>query len=83
MLLCELGIDLVLGKLMVIKDGWFGLYVIDGEINVSLCKGDDVVFIIDECVVELLVDCWVWGLVKWLVRKVVWKVLVKKVVKCD
>ncbi len=50
----ELGNDLVSGKPMVVKDGRFGPYVTDGEVNASLRKGDDVETISDERASELL-----------------------------
>jgi DNA topoisomerase-1 len=52
----ELGADPSTGKPMVIKDGRFGPYVTDGEINASLRKGDAVETITDERAAELLQD---------------------------
>ncbi len=52
----ELGVDPHSEKPMVIKDGRFGPYVTDGEINASLRKGDDVDSITDERAAELLAD---------------------------
>ncbi|ORV44368.1 DNA topoisomerase I [Mycobacterium doricum] len=52
----ELGTDPVSGSPMVIKDGRFGPYVTDGEINASLRKGDDVMSITDARASELLAD---------------------------
>ena len=37
----ELGPDPLTGKEIVLKDGQFGPYVSDGEVNASLRKGDD------------------------------------------
>ncbi len=50
----ELGTDPVSEKAMVVKDGRFGPYVTDGEVNASLRKGDDVETITDERASELL-----------------------------
>ena len=50
----ELGTDPVSEKPMVVKDGRFGPYVTDGEVNASLRKGDDVETITDERASELL-----------------------------
>jgi DNA topoisomerase I len=55
-LLRELGDDPVSGKPMVLKDGRFGPYVTDGEMNASLRKGDDVDTITIERAAELLQD---------------------------
>jgi DNA topoisomerase-1 len=44
------------GKPMVIKDGRFGPYVTDGEINASLRKGDDVTTITVQRAAELLAE---------------------------
>jgi DNA topoisomerase I len=52
----ELGNDPASGKPMVIKDGRFGPYVTDGEVNASLRKGDDVLSITAERAAELLAD---------------------------
>jgi DNA topoisomerase-1 len=52
----ELGDDPATGKPMVIKDGRFGPYVTDGEINASLRKGDDVASITVQRAAELLAD---------------------------
>jgi len=50
----ELGIDPISEKQMVIKDGRFGLYVTDGEVNASLQKADQLETISDERASELL-----------------------------
>ena len=50
----ELGADSVSGKPMVIKDGRFGLYVTDGEVNASLQKADQLETITDDRASELL-----------------------------
>jgi DNA topoisomerase-1 len=52
----ELGEDPATGKPMVIKDGRFGPYVTDGEINASLRKGDEVAAITVQRAAELLAD---------------------------
>jgi DNA topoisomerase-1 len=52
----ELGVDLVSGRPMVIKDGRFGPYVTDGETNASLRQSDDLETITDERASELLQD---------------------------
>src|SRR3712207_2719956 len=38
----ELGPDPVSGRPMVIKEGRFGAYVTDGELNATLRRGDDI-----------------------------------------
>ena len=50
----ELGVDPISQKQMVIKDGRFGLYVTDGEVNASLQKADQLETISDERASELL-----------------------------
>ena len=50
----ELGIDPVSEQKMMIKDGRFGLYVTDGEVNASLQKADQLETITDERASELL-----------------------------
>ena len=50
----ELGNDSVSGQPMVIKDGRFGPYVTDGEVNASLRKGDTIEGITPERASELL-----------------------------
>ncbi|HET8643312.1 MAG TPA: type I DNA topoisomerase [Pseudonocardiaceae bacterium] len=52
----ELGTDPVSGKPMVVKDGRFGPYVTDGEVNASLRKGDSVDALTDERAAELLAE---------------------------
>jgi DNA topoisomerase-1 len=52
----ELGTDPASGKPMVIRDGRFGPYVTDGEVNASLRKSDDVETITDERAAELLAE---------------------------
>jgi DNA topoisomerase-1 len=52
----ELGVDPVSGKPMVIRDGRFGPYVTDGEVNASLRKSDSVETITDERAIELLAE---------------------------
>ena len=52
----ELGPDPVSGKPMVIKDGRFGAYVTDGEVNATLRRGDDVETITAERGAELLAE---------------------------
>jgi DNA topoisomerase-1 len=52
----ELGEDPATGKPMVIKDGRFGPYVTDGEINASLRRGDDVETVTPERAAELLAE---------------------------
>ncbi|WP_182359043.1 type I DNA topoisomerase [Tomitella gaofuii] len=52
----ELGDDPSTGKAMVIKDGRFGPYVTDGEVNASLRKGDEVAEVTVDRASELLAD---------------------------
>lgn len=52
----ELGPDPATGKPMVIKDGRFGPYVTDGEVNATLRRGDDVATIGAERAAELLAE---------------------------
>jgi DNA topoisomerase I len=52
----ELGKDPASGKPMVVKDGRFGPYVTDGEINASLRKADSVEALTDERAAELLAE---------------------------
>ncbi|TQN33198.1 DNA topoisomerase I [Haloactinospora alba] len=52
----ELGTDPHSGKQMVIKDGRFGPYVTDGDVNASLRQGDEVSSVTDERAAELLAD---------------------------
>jgi DNA topoisomerase-1 len=50
----ELGPDPVSGKPMVLKNGRFGPYVTDGEVNASLRSGDTVDALTSERAAELL-----------------------------
>jgi DNA topoisomerase-1 len=50
----ELGNDPVSGQLVTVRDGRFGPYVTDGEVNASLRKGDAVEGITIERAAELL-----------------------------
>ena len=52
----ELGPDPVSGKPMVIKDGRFGAYVTDGEVNATLRRDDDIETITAERAAELLAE---------------------------
>ena len=52
----ELGPDPVSGKPMVIKDGRFGAYVTDGELNATLRRDDEVETITPERGAELLAE---------------------------
>jgi DNA topoisomerase-1 len=52
----ELGVDPVSGQPMVVKDGRFGPYVTDGEVNASLRKSDSVETLTDERAAELLAE---------------------------
>ena len=52
----ELGPDTTTGKPMLIREGRFGPYVTDGEVNASLRKGDDVATLTDGRAMELLAD---------------------------
>ena len=52
----ELGEDPATGKPVVIKDGRFGPYFTDGEINVTLRRGDDPATVTPERAFELLAD---------------------------
>ncbi|WP_300608853.1 type I DNA topoisomerase [Trebonia sp.] len=52
----ELGEDPATGKPMLVKDGRFGPYVTDGEINASLRKGDEVTTLTAARAAELLAD---------------------------
>jgi DNA topoisomerase-1 len=52
----ELGPDRDSGKPIVVKEGRFGPYVTDGEVNASLRKGDSVEEIDLERAAELLAD---------------------------
>jgi len=52
----DLGTDPASGRPMMIKDGRFGPYVTDGEINATLRRGDDVETITSERAAELLAE---------------------------
>ncbi|RMH78545.1 MAG: type I DNA topoisomerase, partial [Actinomyces sp.] len=52
----ELGEDPATGRPMVVRDGRFGPYVTDGEVNASLRKGDTVEELTPERASELLAD---------------------------
>ena len=52
----ELGEDPATGKPVVIKDGRFGPYFTDGEINVTLRRGDDPATVSPERAFELLAE---------------------------
>ena len=54
--LAELGPDPVSGKPMVVKEGRFGAYVTDGELNATLRRDDDPTTITAERGAELLAD---------------------------
>jgi DNA topoisomerase-1 len=52
----DLGADPASGRAMIIKEGRFGPYVTDGEINATLRRGDDIETITSERAAELLAD---------------------------
>ena len=52
----DLGIDPASGRPMIIKEGRFGPYVTNGEINATLRRGDDVETITSERAAELLAE---------------------------
>ena len=52
----ELGADPASGKPVVVKDGRFGPYVTDGEVNATLRKADSVEAITLERAAELLAE---------------------------
>jgi DNA topoisomerase-1 len=52
----DLGADPASGRPMIIKEGRFGAYVTDGEINATLRRGDDVETITSERAAELLAE---------------------------
>jgi DNA topoisomerase I len=52
----DLGIDPASGRPMIIKEGRFGAYVTNGEINATLRRGDDVEMITSERAAELLAE---------------------------
>ncbi len=54
--LAELGLDPVSGRPMVIKEGRFGPYVTDGEVNATLRRGDDPATMTAERAAELLAE---------------------------
>ena len=76
----ELGTDSTSGKLVVLKNGRFGPYVTDGEINATLHRDDDPTMITLERGFELLADKRTKGSTtrKRAVRKAAKKVPVKK-----
>ena len=52
----DLGADPASGRPMIIKEGRFGAYVTDGEINATLRRGDDIETITAERAAELLAE---------------------------
>jgi DNA topoisomerase-1 len=52
----ELGTDPATGKAMVVREGRFGPYVTDGDVNASLRKDDDVTTLTVERATELLAE---------------------------
>jgi DNA topoisomerase-1 len=52
----ELGADPASGRPMLIKEGRFGPYVTDGEINATLRRGDEIETMTSERAAELLAD---------------------------
>jgi len=54
--LAELGPDPVSGRPMVVKDGRFGAYVTDGELNATLRRDDEVATLTAERAAELLAE---------------------------
>ena len=52
----DLGTDPASGRPMIIKEGRFGAYVTDGEINATLRRGDDIETITSERAAELLAE---------------------------
>jgi DNA topoisomerase I len=52
----DLGGDPASGRPMIIKEGRFGLYVTDGEINATLRRGEDIETITSERAAELLAE---------------------------
>jgi DNA topoisomerase I len=54
--LADLGPDPVSGRPMVIKEGRFGAYVTDGEVNATLRRGDDPTTMTSERAAELLAE---------------------------
>jgi DNA topoisomerase-1 len=74
----ELGPDPVSGGPMVVREGRFGPYVTDGEINASLRKGDSIDELTHERAVELLADRRARGPAKKTARKAAKKTAAKK-----
>jgi DNA topoisomerase I len=52
----DLGTDPVSSRPMIIKEGRFGAYVTDGEVNATLRRGDDIETITSERAAELLAE---------------------------
>ena len=52
----DLGMDPASGRPMIIKEGRFGAYVTNGEINATLRRGDDIETITSERAAELLAE---------------------------
>jgi DNA topoisomerase-1 len=52
----DLGVDPASGRSMIIKEGRFGAYVTDGEINATLRRSDDIETITSERAAELLAE---------------------------
>ena len=52
----DLGADPVSGQPMIIKEGRFGAYVTDGEINATLRRGDEIETITADRAAELLAE---------------------------
>ena len=52
----DLGVDPASGRPMIIKEGRFGAYVTDGEVNATLRRGDDIETITSERAAELLAE---------------------------
>jgi DNA topoisomerase I len=74
----ELGDDPVSGKPVVLKEGRFGPYVTDGEINASLRRDDDPETITPARAYELIADRHARGPVKKATRRPAKKAAVKK-----
>ena len=58
----ELGQDPTTGKEVIVKDGRFGVYVTDGEVNATLRRGDAVELLTIERALELLAGRRAWEL---------------------
>jgi DNA topoisomerase-1 len=58
----ELGQDPATGKEVIVKDGRFGVYVTDGEVNATLRRGDAVELLTIERALELLAGRRTWEL---------------------